>query len=160
MKKVLYIIPGWEESCGDRPYRLLAEIARQKDYEVIEKNIDWRKPLSSQLFPVPSEAVLFGFSLGAIVAWLVAQKYPCQHLILASMTPHYNFTDPGIKKALIDLVGQEFVDDIISHLSPIHQAKRQTILYGDQEGEKADVLVLHSEHELNSNYIQEITKLF
>jgi dienelactone hydrolase len=156
MKKVLYIIPGWQESCDDMPYQLLADAAREKGYEVISKNVEWDRPLSSQVFSVPDEVVVFGFSLGAILAWLVAQKQPCRHLILASMTPHYSFTDPEIKKALIDLAGSEFVEDIITHLALTHRAEKQTTLYGDREGEAADILVLHTEHELNKNYIKEI----
>lgn len=156
MKKILYIIPAWEDSSDDQPYQLLADAARDKGYEVISKNIDWKKSLSSQVFAVPEEAVVFGFSLGAILARLVAQQYPCQHLILASMTPDHNFTNPEIKKALIDLTGKEFVDDIITNLKQTHKATKQTILYGDQEEESGDILVPNTEHELNDAYIAAI----
>lgn len=159
MKKVLYIIPGWQESYTDEPYQFLARAAKEKGYEVVGKDVGWTKPLSLQIFPVPREAVVFGFSLGAILAWLVAQKHPCQHLILASMTPHRSFVDLEIKKALVDLAGQAFVDDVVQHLTPTHYAETQTTLYGDQEEEPADVLVLHTEHELNDRYREEILKL-
>lgn len=159
MKKVFYIIPGWQESCADKPYQLLARAVKEKGYEVISRDVDWTKPLSPQVFSIPREAVVFGFSLGAILAWLVAQKYPCRHLILASMTPHRSFVDAEIKKALVDLVGQAFVDDVVQHLTPTHHAEKQTIFYGDQEEEPADVLVLHTEHELNERYREEILKL-
>lgn len=159
MKKILYIIPGLRESCDSKPYRLCAEAAKEQGYEVVCNNVDWGKSLSLQMFAVPKESVVFGFSLGAILAWLVAQKYPCRHLILASMTPHYSFTDPKIKKALVDLMGKKFIDDVIVHLKPKHKAKKQTILYGDREGEKADVLVPKTGHRLNANYIKEITRL-
>ncbi len=159
MHKILYIIPGWEDACHDKPYQLLANAAKKKGYKVICENVDWKKPLSSQIFPVEEAAVVFGFSLGAMLAWLIAQKYPCHHLILASMTPHYSFTDPKIKKALIDLAGKEFIDDIINTLRPKHQAEKQTILYGELEKEPGDMLVHHTEHELNGSYIQEIAKI-
>ncbi len=159
MKKILYIIPAWQDNCIDKPYQLLAGAVKRKGYEVICIKVDWKKPLSLQVFAIPREAVLFGFSLGAILAWLVAQKYPCRHLILASMTPHYSFADPKIKKALVDLAGKKFVDDIINHLKPTHRAEKQTILYGDLEEEDADVLVPDTEHGLNESYIEEITKI-
>jgi hypothetical protein len=159
VKKIIYIIPGLREKCESKPYRLLAETAKEQGYEVVCKNIDWGKPLSLQMFAVPREAVVFGFSLGAILAWLVAQKYPCRHLVLASMTPHYSFTDPKIKKALVDLMGKKFIDDIIVNLKPKHKAKKQTIMYGDREGEQADVLVLKTGHRLNGSYIEEIAKI-
>ena len=159
MRKVLYIIPAWEETCKAKPYQHLADAATKKGYEVICIDVDWKKPLSPQVFSVPPEAVLFGFSLGAILAWLVAQKHPCRHLILASMTPHYSFADPMIKKALIDLAGKEFVDDVIEHLATAHLAEKQTTMYGDREEETADILVPQTEHELNDRYIAEIDKI-
>ncbi len=99
-------------------YQLLAESARSKGYEVKLQNVDWKIPLSQQTFEVPESAVIFGFSLWAILAWLNAQRHPCKHLILASMTPHYSFTDKKIREALIDLTGAEFTKDIITNLSP------------------------------------------
>jgi hypothetical protein len=159
VKKIIYIIPGLRELCDSKSYRLLVSAAEENGYEVVCKNVDWEKPLSLQVFAVPREAVVFGFSLGAILAWLIAQKYPCRHLLLASMTPHYSFTDPKIRKALVDLMGKEFVDDIIDHLKPKHKAKKQTILYGDREDEKADVLVPNTGHRLNARYIKEIAEI-
>lgn len=159
MKKIIYIIPGLRETCDSKPYRLLADAVKERGYKVLCKNVNWRKPLSPQVFAVPREAVVFGFSLGAILAWLVAQKYSCQHLILASMTPHYSFSDPKIKKALVDIVGKKFIDDVVGTLKKKHRAKKQTTLYGDREEEKADILVLKTGHRLNSNYIKEVVKI-
>lgn len=159
MRKVFYIIPGWEDVCDDRPYQLLANIVKKKGYEVLCHNVDWKTQLSKQVFAVPNGAVVFGFSLGAILAWLVAQKYPCRHIILASMTPQHNFTDPKTKRDLIDLVGDQIVTDINLNLKRKHRARRQTILYGDLEQEQADILVPNTAHELTNNYIKEIKKL-
>lgn len=157
--RVLYIIPGWEDKRGDPQYMQLAEAARGKGYEVVFKDIDWTKPLSQQVFAVPEDATVFGFSLGATLAWLVAQKYPCEHLILASMTLHKSFTDEHDKEALQELTGEHFVDDIISHLTSSNLAKKQTIMYGALEEEDGDVLVPDTEHELTGQYIREITKI-
>ena len=159
MKKVLYIIPGWEETTRRRPYQQLKHFAENRGYDVVYKNINWEKPLSHQVFSVPSNAVVFGFSLGAILAWLVAQKYPYHHVILASMTPHSSFKDPKIKKLLIDLCGRQFISDIIKNIKPKHKAKKQTIIYGDLENEEADILVSKTDHGLNDRYIKEILKL-
>ena len=83
----LYIIPGWRETCRRKPYQLLASRAKQKGYQVELININWEKNLLEQVFPVPPSAVVVGFSLGAILARLVAQKFSCKLIILASMTP-------------------------------------------------------------------------
>ncbi len=159
MKKILYIIPGLQESCDSKPYQLLADAAKDKSYTVICKNVDWEKPLSIQIFAVPRDAVVFGFSLGAILAWLIAQKHPIQQLILASMTPHYSFTDPKIHKAFVKLMGVDFVDDVIHRLKPKHRAKKQTVLYGDREHEKGDALIPQTGHRLNKRYVEAVMQL-
>lgn len=159
MKKVFYIIPGWESTSQEKPYQLLTKAAQEKGYEVILKDVDWKKPLSLQVFAVPKEAVVFGFSLGAILAWLVAQANPCRLLVLASMTPHYSFEKDDIKKSLIEITGSEFVDDIITSLKLTNKAQKQVMLYGDHETEPADILVPNTEHELTDVYIKEIKKI-
>ena len=159
MKKTLYIIPGFEETCRRRPYQTLSKIAKKRGYDVVFKNVDWKEKLSQQTFVVSDNDVIFGFSLGAILAWLIAQDYSCRHIILASMTPHYSFKDKKIKKALVDLLGTKFVNDVIKILEPKHKAKKQTIMYGDLEDEKGDIIVSKTEHELTENYINEIKKL-
>ena len=93
MKNFFYIIPGWSESSKYKIYQFLARSAKRKGYDVIFYDINWGNPLSSQIFPVRKNSVIFGFSLGAIFARLIAQKYECEKLILASMTPLYSFKD-------------------------------------------------------------------
>lgn len=39
MKKLLYIIPGWEDVTSDKSYQQIAEVAREKGYEVIFRDI-------------------------------------------------------------------------------------------------------------------------
>lgn len=159
MEKKIYIIPGFEETTKRRPYQLLRKIAKDEGYEVVFKNIDWNKKLSQQIFSVSDNDIIFGFSLGAVLAWLIAQEYRCKHIILASMTPHYSWKDKKIKKALVDLLGEKFVNDVVKKLSPKHKAKKQTIIYGDLEEEDGDILVKDTQHELTANYLKEIKKI-
>ncbi len=159
MKKILYIIPGLEETCRRKPYRALAKIAEAKGYEVVFKNVDWKQNLSPQIIPVTENSVIFGFSLGAVLARLIAQEYPCKHLILASMTPLHCFKGGEMRKALVDLLGEPYISDIEKKLTPTHKAKKQTIMYGDKEEETADILVLNTEHEITENYLTALSKL-
>jgi len=159
MKKTLYIIPGFEETYRRKPYQVLAKMARKKGYDVVFKNVDWKQKLSKQVFPVSENSVIFGFSLGAVLSWLVAQDYKCKHIILASMTPHYSWKDKKIKKALVDLLGTSFVNDVIKNLNLKHRAKKQTIMYGDLEEEHGDILVAKTEHELSEQYIKEVVNI-
>jgi len=159
MSNIFYIIPGWEDEGNEPAYLELKAIAENKGYKVSILEIDWTKPLTAQKIKAGKGDVLFGFSLGAILAWLIAQDYEVHHLILASMSPHYSFTDPEILQAFYDLCGKEFVDDIKNNLKGENKADRQTSMYGDQEGEEADILVPDTDHELTSNYLNEISKI-
>ncbi|MFH1145578.1 MAG: hypothetical protein V1707_01270 [bacterium] len=159
MKKNLYIIPGWKEGCQRKPYQSLASIAKKKGYEVVFYNVNWNQRLSSQIFPIPKNAVVFGFSLGAVLAWLVAQNFPCRHLILASMTPHSSWKDREVRKTLVDLVGSRFVNDVTKNLGSKHQAKRQTIMYGSLEKESGNIIVPNTGHELSDRYIKKIARI-
>ena len=63
------------------------------------------------------------------------------------------------KKDLIDLLGNPFVNDVVKKLSTKHQAKKQTIIYGELEDEISDIIIPKTEHELNVSYIEEVVKL-
>ncbi len=157
--KYLYIFAGWNESSSYKVYQTLALLAKEKGYSVILHDIDWSKPLSSQIFPIQKNSVIFGFSLGAIFAHLIAQDYECHKLILASMTPFRSFTDVKLKNELISLLGQSFIEDISRQLHSKNLARRQIILYGDREEESGDIIVVRTGHRLNDRYIKEIVGL-
>lgn len=159
MNKKIYIIPGWQETTRRKCYRELAKIAESKKYEVVFKNVDWTKNFSEQIFDVEKNSVIFGFSLGAVLAFLVAQKYDCKKLILASATPHYSFSDKKIKKALVDLIGKKIVDDVIKNLKTKTKAEKVVTIYGDKEGERADILVKNTDHEITENYLKVLNKI-
>lgn len=159
MHKHLYIIPGLGDTPHEPSYEAIASDARKLGYTTHPISIDWGKPLSQQKFKVEDNATIFGFSLGALLAHLIAQESPTDHIILASMTPFYSFTDPEIKQALVELLGKDFVEDLEQNLKEDTQAQKVTTMYGVHEDEEADVLVPDTEHELTETYIESITKL-
>ena len=159
MKKVIYIIPGWKESSQYKIYQSLATLAKEKGYDAIFHEIAWDRPLSSQIFPVQKDAIIFGFSLGAILAHLIAQKYECRQLILASMTPFHYFKNKKIKNELADLLSRAFVEDISKKLRIKNRARRQIIIYGDREEESGDIIVSRTGHRLNARYNKVIADL-
>ena len=159
MKKI-YILPGYEETTRRRQYQKLRTLLQEKGYEVVFKNINWKQKLTQQMFEIEKDSIVFGFSLGAVLARLVVQKYSCEHAVFASMTILNDFKKGENREALIDLLGTDFVDDVRDYLKPKHKALKQTIMYGDREGEEiADVLVKNTEHELTNEYLKEIIKL-
>ena len=158
MKKI-YILPGYEETTKRRSYQKLRFLLQQKGYEVVFKNIDWKTNLTKQIFVIEKDSIVFGFSLGAVLARLIVQKYICKHVILGSITILSDFKKGENREALIDLLGLDFVNDIRDYLKPKHKALKQTIMYGDKEGEDmADIFVKNTEHELTDEYLKEIVK--
>lgn len=157
MKK-LYVIPGWRETCRRRQYQKLAKAARARGFDVVFRNVDWDQKLSGQTFKVEEDAVLFGFSLGAILARLIAQEHRCRLVILASMTPLRHFRGGAQEQILVDAVGRKLVADVKEHLKP-RTKSRKLLMYGDKEGERADVTVRNTDHEITGSYIKEILRL-
>lgn len=158
MQKKFYIIPGWQETCRRRQYQNLADALRKSDYNVVLKNVDWNKNLSDQTFEIERDSILFGFSMGAILARLIAQKYRCNLVIFASMTPLRHFKGGEQERLLIDAIGENIVRDVKIHLKPKIKS-RKVLMYGDKENEKADILVKDTDHEISKNYIKEIIRL-
>lgn len=159
MKKI-YILPGYKETTRRKPYQKLRSILQKNGYEVVFKNIDWKKKLTKQIFEIEKDSIIFGFSLGAILAHMIAQKYPCKHAIFASITILDDFKKGKNRDLLIELLGKNFVNDIRDYLKPKNKALRQTIMYGDKEGEtKADIFVKNTGHEISNKYIKEIIKI-
>lgn len=158
MNKKLYIFPGFKETTKQKPYQKLKVFAEAKGYEVVLKNINWKKKFSEQFFPVEKNSILFGFSLGAIFARLLAQDYICNKLLLASMTELSYFKNKNKMKSLIDVCGEEFVKDIAKIIKRNHKAKKEIIFYGELEKTKGDVIVLGVGHRLTDNYLKEINK--
>lgn len=157
--KILYILPGYTETTRRKPYQDLARIARLKGYMVLYRDIDWTIPLSLQRFVVPHDAAIFGFSLGAVLARLVAQEFPCRLLIEASMTPLAAFKKGKDKKALTELLGTDFVEDAARMLKPRTKAKKTVSIRGALENGEGDVVVPDTGHELTARYISLIGKL-
>lgn len=125
VKSNLYIISGWCDTTGRAPYQRIAEIAVEKGYKVIKVNPEWDEPLSHQIFPVTKNDVIFGFSMGAILACMVGKKYPYKKIILASMTPVLDLSKPTL-----NLLGKKIADDCKKFK---YGGLKATYFYGEKE---------------------------
>lgn len=155
----MYIIHGFQEKPTYVVYQRLAAEVKKKGYEPALFKVRFDIPLSTQVFPVKKQDVVMGFSLGAILALLIAQKYTCKALLLCSMTPLKSFTDTKDVEALSDLLGDAFVKDVQKNVKKKTLATHTYTFYGSRENESADVVVPHTGHRLNTNYIEAITNL-
>jgi predicted esterase YcpF (UPF0227 family) len=158
MKK-FYIIPGWGETCRRMQYKALAAAVAKKGYEPVLIKVDWNRVLSEQVFPVEQDAVLFGFSLGGWLARRVGQTYPCALMICASITPQRHFKGGEPEQAAVDIVGTAMIADIKQTIKKKVKAQKTVVMYGDKEGEPADIIVPKTGHEISKKYVLEVVKL-
>ncbi len=158
MKRKFYIIPGWNETCKRKQYQSLAKAVRDVGFDVIFKNVDWNKNISKQTFKVEKDSIVFGFSMGALLARLIAQENKCALAIFASMTPLRHFKGGEQEKILAEVIGKRCLNDIKKNLKP--KLKSPGILiYGDKENERADFLIKDTGHEISKNYIDKIIEM-
>lgn len=160
MKKTFYIITGLGERPNLQRYQNLKKVAQKKGYSVVIYQIDLNKLPSEQVFKkVEKNSTIFGFSIGALLARLIAQEYKVEKLILASSTPVYGLKDKKYKKALIEVLGKDFTNDLSKKIKSKNKAKKTVVLYGDREEEKSDILIKNTGHFLTKNYIKVIEEL-
>lgn len=153
-----YIIPGWQETTRRKQYQELAKAVNTSGFQAILKNVDWAGKLSEQKFAVEKDSILFGFSMGALLARLIAQDQKVSLVIFASPTPLKHFKGGKDEKDLKDVIGGKMVDDIKNNLMPRIKSRGIT-MYGDLEGETADIIVAGTDHKISDNYIREILKI-
>ncbi|MBU4480406.1 hypothetical protein KKG48_03120 [Patescibacteria group bacterium] len=174
MKKNIYIIPGLGESCDLLRYKKLVKALQINGYEVNCVNPDWYNPLSKQVFRVEKDAVVCGFSFGAVLAYLIAKKYPCRKVILASISPIHKFSfkelekdfrrdiAPKLGKELAQKRGTEMAKDIKNIKISLKSLKTPFVtLAGEKETEimPADFIVPQAKHIMTDKYINCIQKL-
>ncbi len=168
MKKKIYIILGYEESPDLSRYQALKLACSQKGYEVCFPTVDWHKPLSPQVFFIEKGATVLGFSLGAVLAYLIAKKNPCKKAIFASMTPIHRYSrtlwlKEVYLKDMSKVLAEACAKDIKSFKVDLHKLKTpHVVLAGELEQKKtmpADFLVPKNNHRMNSKYINAIAQL-
>jgi esterase/lipase len=146
----------------------LDKILEEKGYFVNPVNPNWYRPLSEQVFNLEKEAVIFGFSFGAVLAYLIGKKHDCKKIIFGSISPLQTFS----LKSLIDdyeihmdkKLAREIAEDIKSikislkslttpHVSLAGEFEMQVIK------DNADVLVPKTKHYLSKAYIESVVSL-
>lgn len=151
-KGIVHVVTGFKEPTAK--YKALGKVHKT----------GWDKPLSTQVFKVNKEDTIIGFSAGAVIACLTAQKYGCR-AILCSMTNIKSY-DRSIwlqemSKHLNKEKTQEYVKDAFS-LKIDPSRVNSIVLAGELEKSgvwKADLLVPKTGHVMNRAYINAITKL-
>lgn len=162
----IIIYPEWGGRSKQVPYKKLAKTLQDAGHTVTCMNPHWREPLSSNVVKVPKKSILIGFSYGAVIAYLIAKKYPCKKVVLCSITPLHMYShEANVQDFLKHMSGKRakiMADDIEKIKLDITSLRCPVVtLVGENEKEMlpADFMVPHTGHRMTGEYINCIRKL-
>ena len=172
----IYLIPGLGEHCGLLRYKKLTEVLKKDGYQVVCVNPDWYNLVSKQVFSVEKDAIVVGFSFGAILAYLIVKKYPCKKVIFASISPIHTFSfkelekdfrkdiTPKLGKELAQTRGTELAKDIKKIKIYLKELKTPFVTLAGENEEKVmlkgtDFIVPQTKHIMSDKYIRCIQKV-
>ena len=121
MSKVVYIIPGFTEEVKLKGYQKAIKFFKSRNFKVIPIKISWKYKVMSdyvdeffcQLSHKKNDDVyLFGFSFGAMIAFISAVKLKPKMLFLCSLSPYFKEDLKFLKKSWENRVGKRRIDDL------------------------------------------------
>ncbi len=153
---MIYFIHGFKEDP--------TEIA--KKLGAIHVNVDWTKPLSEAVFPVEKTDIIVGFSMGAIIAYMVAKRYSCKAVLCSMTKPKAYAKDVWIDESMKDM-SEENAENQVEELFELDidiSTVDCVCMFGEKEDK--DKIVHNSQstvipnvgHELSADYISVIKK--
>lgn len=168
MQKI-YIIPGLGENCNLKRYISLKMKLEEKGFSVISINPDWYKPLKDQIIPIEKDAILFGFSFGSILAYLISEKHICKKIIFASISPIHLFSYKELYNDYLLHMDENSAKILTKEIKNIkinlNKLKSPWITVAGQDEEllvgekKSDILIPNTKHFMSKKYIDVVTKL-
>ncbi|MEI6304987.1 MAG: hypothetical protein WCP09_03170 [Candidatus Taylorbacteria bacterium] len=158
---MIYIIPGLGENCQLLRYRKLEAILQSNGYEVKCFNPNWYEPLSDQVFSVEKDSIVFGFSFGAVLAYLIAKKYTCKKVIFASLSPIHKFSYDELVKDYNKHMSKKLSVRIAKDIKSIDISLNSinvpwVTMAGEYEGLSADIIIPKTRHRITNRYIEYI----
>jgi len=128
MKKVVYIIPGFNESAKSGKYKTtykkIASFFKSQGIRPIFVEIQWKyKTMSGYVHQFmeqykkekDSEIYLFGFSYGAMISLIVSPEIKPKLQILSSLSPYFKEDIPYLRKWWKRYIGKKRLEDHRKH---------------------------------------------
>src|SRR3989338_11164280 len=90
----LYIIPAYEETIKNRGYGPVISEAKKRGYKIVVLNLQIKNRLIDDLVDKAlkiirkdTKSVIFGFSIGALIAYCISTKIKINKAIFCSISP-------------------------------------------------------------------------
>lgn len=142
-----FIIPGFREHARSAGYEEIAAMFRKKGCDPVIVRIDWnRKTMTDYvaqfrriLLKTDGEFYLFGFSFGAIIAFLSAIERNPKALFLGSPSPYFKEDLPSVPAAWKRFIGKNRLKDFSSYSFRELSAEISSptfVFVGEKEAEK------------------------
>ncbi|MFA7314868.1 MAG: hypothetical protein WC025_02960 [Candidatus Magasanikbacteria bacterium] len=120
MNKIVYIIPGFGQQTKMSGYNKLLKFFKTKKFKVVSVKISWKNKVMSNYIDEFSkqlthqkedEVYLFGFSLGAMIAFISAEKINPKVLLLASLSPYFKEDLKFVRESWKNFLGKKRIED-------------------------------------------------
>ncbi|HEX9058629.1 MAG TPA: hypothetical protein VF941_00455 [Clostridia bacterium] len=147
MKKIAYIIPGFQEShTRQKGYDKIAGYFAERDIKPIHVEIDWNSPpkgdflnyirqFRKQYKPGKAQTYILGFSFGAFTAFLSESQTRPKALILCSLSPFFKEDIPRLRPSWRKNWEKNYLPNDYSFNQLAQKIKAKTyICVGDKEG--------------------------
>ncbi len=144
--KTFFIIPGFKQKVNDKSFVWLKDFLTKKGFRVVMVPVKWNRTtltdcavLFEDFFDENrgAENYVLGFSYGAIIALMTAEKLQPKKLFLCSLSSDFKEDVPSMSDAIKRYIGKRRVDDCLTR-SGKDIAKKLSIptviFYGDKEG--------------------------
>lgn len=175
----LYIIPAFEETLRNQGYKQIVSIARKKKYEVVVLRLQMGKgKLLSELVEEgvkiikDGNCVIFGFSIGALIAYRISEKLPVKKGIFCSTSPALGKDISNIVRSANRYFGKRAVRELKGMDYGKSLARKTVFLCGEHESDylvkrtkklarknRGELRIIKNNiHQLTPAYISEIAK--
>ncbi len=146
--KTFFIIPGFKQKSTDSNFVWLEKFLSEKGFRVILVSITWdRKVMSDYVAEFEEffnrnkgkDNYVLGFSYGAVIAFVTAQKLQPKKIFLCSLSPDFKEDLKHQKQWILNYIGKRRVVDTLTR-SGVSIAKKLTVpsvvFYGEKEGKQ------------------------
>lgn len=146
--KSFFIIPGFKQKVTNKDFAWLKRFLTQKGFNVLMVPIEWdHKTMTDYTTQFEKffdknkskENYVFGFSYGAAITFITAQKLKPKKIFLCSLSPDFKEDLIYQKKWILDYIGKKRVADNMQR-SGVKIANNLSIpsivFYGEREGKQ------------------------
>jgi hypothetical protein len=170
MKKI-FIIPGFKQKASDTMFTWLRMFLGKQSFDVVMVPITWDRRIMREYVSEferfyeshkSSHNSILGFSYGAVIALISAQKLDAKNLYLCSLSADFKEDLPFMKKWIKNYLGKRRVSEIETR-SGREYARSLTvptiIFYGEVEGKTFPQLRVRCEETANNAKHAELVKI-